>query len=209
MSEIKLDVVVETVDALAQMDAFASSAASLFNSVESSADEAGRSVDKLSEWIGDIPQSTGTLVFAEDNATPALERIRQAVESIQSEKWVTIQTRYDNQYAAQSGGLLDEEGSFAVGVERVPRDMLAMIHKNEAVLAPEEARAYRELKESGNFQNGGGNPIHIQNLTLANFSSLSSGGQAREQLRKNLAPELSRYMRRSGRFGSINMRGRG
>lgn len=206
MSEIKLDVVVETVDALAQMDTFASSAASLFNSVGSSAQEAGNSVDKLSARISGIPQSAGTRIFAEDNATPALERIRQAVESIPSEKWVTIRTRYDTRYAAQSdsGGSFEEEGSFAVGVERVPRDMLAMIHKDEAVLAPQEARAYREFKDSGYFQNG--QSVQIQNINIANFSSQSFGKQGREELRKNLAPELFRYMRRSGRFGPLNAR---
>lgn len=206
MSEIKLDVVVETVGALAQMDTFASSAESLFSSVESSAQEAGRSVGRLSAKISGIPQSAGTLVFAVDNATPALERIRQAVESIPSEKWVTIRTAYDTQNVAQSGGSFEAEASFAVGVERVPRDMMAMIHKDEAVLGAEEARAYRENNKSGYLKNGGGSPVQIQNLNIVNVSPTGSGGQTREQLRKNLAPELFRYMRRSGRFGSFGKR---
>ncbi|VAX17051.1 hypothetical protein MNBD_NITROSPINAE04-862 [hydrothermal vent metagenome] len=214
MSEIKLDVIVETVTALAQMDTFAVSAESLFNSVESSAEEAGRSVGRLSSRISGIPQSAGTLVFAVDNATPALERIRQAVESIPSEKWVTIRTAYDTGNAAQNvaqsagsgGGSFEAEASFAVGVERVPRDMLAMIHKDEAVLGAEEARAYRENNKSGYLKNGGGAPVQIQNLSIVNVSSPGAGRQTREQLRKNLAPELFRYMRRSGRFGSLGKR---
>jgi len=207
MSEIKLDVVVETVNALAQMDTFASSAESLFNGVESSAGEAGRSVGKLSARISSIPQSVGTLIFAEDNATPALDRIRQAVEAIPSEKWVTIRTRYDTQNAAPGGGSFDAEASFAVGMERVPRDMLAMIHKDEAVLGPEDARAYRENKKSGLLNNGGESTVQIQNVNIANFSSPGSGAQGREQLRKYLAPELFRYMRRSGRFASLSAKG--
>ncbi len=206
MSEIKLDVVVETVSALAQMDTFAASAESLFSNVESSAQEAGRSVGRLSAQISAIPQSAGTLVFAVDNATPALERIRQAVESIPSEKWVTIRTAYDTGNAAQSGGSFEAEASFAVGVERVPRDMLAMIHKDEAVLGAEEARAYRENRNNGYSKNGGGSPVQIQNLNIVNVSSPGSRGQTREQLRKNLAPELFRYMRRSGRFGPLSAR---
>lgn len=64
-------------------------------------------------------------------------------------------------------------------------------------LAQIDAKVYRKFRQIGAFKNGGVNSV----------TNITSGISGRKQLRKSLAPELSRYMRRSGRFGAINMRG--
>lgn len=65
-------------------------------------------------------------------------------------------------------------------------------------LAQIDAKVYRKFKQIGAFKKNGG---------VNSVATLTSGASGRRQLRKSLAPELSRYLRRSGRFGAINMRG--
>ncbi len=81
---------------------------------------------------------------------------------------------------------------FSTGIERVPRDMLAMIHKNEAVLPSNRADDYRQ---------GGANAITIQKLDVSfnvpNAINLENMG--REQFRNfafKLMEEIERLNRR-------------
>lgn len=78
---------------------------------------------------------------------------------------------------------------FASGIERVPRDMLAVIHKDEAVLPKKQAEDYRR---------GGSSGITIQNLDFS-FNVSSGLNLGREEFRNfafRLRDELKRLDRR-------------
>ena len=209
MSEIKLDVVVETAQAAGELDAFTSNIATSFEGAKISADTAAESVSRLTERIAAIPQISETRMMVFDDATPALQSIRAELEAIPAEKWITIRTRYESPQPGGGGPVYEPEGTFAVGLDRAPRDMLAMIHKDEAVLPPEEAGVYRELKESGLFHGTAQNPIQIQNLNIVSLSGPGGQGGGREFTRRKMAPELFRYIRRSGRFNKTLQRSGG
>lgn len=86
-------------------------------------------------------------------------------------------------------GFGDSVGNFASGINRVPRDMIAMIHKNEAVLPSDQAEEFRRSNSSG---------MTIQNL---NFSfNVPNGLKLDREEFRNLAfmmrDELKRLDRR-------------
>jgi len=155
--------------------------------------------------------------MAADAATPVIESVRAAVDSLPFERWITIRTRFEGPMTAAAESLPEPlvEGSFAAGTQRVPRDMVAALHKDEAVLPPGEARAWRGLKERLGMVHGlaagargmketaaPAYTVNINNLTVAQVG----GGLteiSRETVRKKLAPEIARYVRRSGRAGGL------
>ncbi len=82
--------------------------------------------------------------------------------------------------------------AFSTGIDRVPRDMLAMIHKDETILPINKAEDYRR---------GGSNASAIQNLNVSfnvpNTINLENLG--REQFRNfafQLMEEIERLNRR-------------
>lgn len=58
-----------------------------------------------------------------------------------------------------SGGIPKIEGSFASGINRVPKDMFARIHKDEAVLNKKDADSFRQ-------SDGGGDTYHIEQTVI-------------------------------------------
>ncbi len=77
---------------------------------------------------------------------------------------------------------------FSSGIDRVPRDMLAMIHKDESVLP---------IKEADNFRQGNSNGITIQNL---NFSfNVPNGLKLDREEFRNLAFQMRDELKRLDR----------
>ncbi len=216
MSEIKLDVIVETSDAVVNIDSFASGMTEAFGTAASAADTAAMSVRSLAGAMERFPRMVVTQIAAVDVATPQIERVRQAIDSIPSEKVITLRASYEDVRLGSSGAQEPwPEASFAVGSGRVPRDMIALLHKNEAVLTVEEARTYRELAGAvsrvpsgrGGADTapgaGGGYTLSIRNLNVTQIGGAAIKRVDRESVRRNLAPEIFRYLRRSGRGAAL------
>lgn len=204
MSEIKLDITIESAEASAAMEAFAAQAAGSFSEISAQAAVAAGGVGRLSEKAGALPRNVAMNVSAADAATPTLDWVRAQVEAIPSEKWVTIRARYEGPDMGDYGAEpYPVEGSYAAGAERVPRDMLAWIHKDEAVLPAAEAARYREAKGAG------GQTVNIHNLIVPQGADGLIADTGRETVRRRTAPELMRYLRRSGRGMAFDNGGSG
>jgi hypothetical protein len=74
------------------------------------------------------------------------------------------------------------EGVFASGIDRVPRDMIAKIHKNETVLHPQEAEQYRSGKSG---------------ITIGGISiTINGAGKDAKQLAREIAPAIKAELKR-------------
>jgi len=93
------------------------------------------------------------------------------------------------------GGFGDTFGSFSTGIDRVPRDMLAMIHKDETVLTKTEA----EERRSGN---SGGMAIQRVSINMNMPDSFNPSNMKRQDFRQfamKMQDELRRLDRRMSR----------
>jgi hypothetical protein len=92
-------------------------------------------------------------------------------------------------------GGFDTFGSFSTGIDRVPRDMLAMIHKDETVLTKTEA----EERRSGN---SGGMAIQRVSINMNMPDSFNPSNMKRQDFRQfamKMQDELRRLDRRMSR----------
>jgi hypothetical protein len=93
------------------------------------------------------------------------------------------------------GGFNDRIPSFSTGIDRVPRDMLAMIHKDETVLTKTEA----EERRGGN---SGGMAVQNVNLHMNMPDSFNPANMKRQDFRQfamKMQDELRRLDRRMSR----------
>ncbi len=92
-------------------------------------------------------------------------------------------------------GFSDNVGSFSTGIDRVPRDMLAMIHKDETVLTKTEAEERRQGKS-------GGMAIQRVNINMNMPDSFNPSNMSRQNFRQfaiQMQDELRRLDRRMSR----------
>ncbi len=92
-------------------------------------------------------------------------------------------------------GGIDTFGSFSTGIDRVPRDMLAMIHKDETVLTKTEAEERRR-------GNSGGLAIQRVNINMNMPDSFNPSNMKRQDFRQfamKIQDELHRLDRRMSR----------
>ena len=120
---------------------------------------------------------------AVDLASPVIEAALARLDSIPSVRDITLRANYENHLPPPP-----IENSFAAGIENVPRDMLASIHRGEAVLNPAQARQWRERSAA---------PVTVNHIVI----QPAAAPVTRDGARRVIARELRRYQRRSGQPG--------
>lgn len=105
--------------------------------------------------VDDMALEGSASIYADEN-TKTL--IQAALNNMDFEAFVTLKP--DKQSGIFS--LLGIPG-FASGIDRVPHDMLAVIHKDETVLKASDAAVYRGEKKARNNRNGsmGSEPVNV------------------------------------------------
>ncbi|MBI5189960.1 MAG: phage tail tape measure protein [Nitrospirae bacterium] len=136
----------------------------------------------------------------EDMVTDPLNAIQKRLEEVTGKVW-QIQVELTGSGAGVASarpasgvpGTPPVEGSHAGGIDYIPRDMTVRVHKEEAMLSPQDAREWREFKASGGRSASG---VSIGAMTVemsGNWASLPSSQETREWVRRTLAPELEAY----------------
>lgn len=127
-------------------------------------------------------RTTSAVDRAAEAQTGALREVRDAVEVGLGEVVRAIRE------AMQPVEPVVPEASFAVGTARVPRDMLAQIHRDEAVI---DARSMRVLRDYGIRVSGGGNSDAI----VAELRQLREERSQADSLSRTLADRIERLER--------------
>lgn len=181
MSELRLDIVLESAPALDALDAFSARAAQTFAAAGASAAQAAAQTGQLAREYRNLPREVVTELRAVDLATPVIEAALARLDAIPGVREITLRANYENFTPPPA----PVDASFAAGIENAPRDRLASIHRGEAVLTPPQAREWRERPAA---------PVTVNHIVIQS----PAAPVTRDGARRVIARELRRYQRRAG-----------